>query len=372
MKQLIHVFFICLLCTSCSLTGSKTQLQILGKDAISLTGIPVYSDSILWGSYLIDLMDGRLINIYFRKQPFFWTYRLDGDSLLYENRFLYPGEGPNEMMNPSCHVDQVNQRFFLYSTTNGGQIGRFYKISVRPFSNLYYPESWEKIVCPQRKNFTWSSQNNVFEMLNDSTVIGLGGDNQGSNLLSMFTLGGDTIIDLPVSLPDDRNTSKPIVRRLVYNEGAIRKRESANQILYYCYKGNYAEIITFGEDDTITRKVLVNDYPLYETAKDGFNRTYKMDCLMGLKAYTTDRFIYLFAWPLRKKEELQHLDYKGYSSTFNDYIYVFDWEGNYIKSYFLDTPIDYFVVSQDDSFLLGSTCDLETGDYYVRKFYLNQ
>jgi len=371
MKQLIHVFFICLLCTSCSLSGSKTQLQILGKDAISLTGIPVYSDSILWGSNLIDFMDGKLVNIYYKKQPFFWTYRLDGDSLLYENRFLYLGEGPNEMLYPSCHSDQTNQQFFFYGM-NGGQIDRFYKISARPFSNLYNPESWENMVCPQRKNFYWSMQNNIFALLNDSTVVGLGGDNNGSNLLSMFTFGGDTIIDLPVSLPDDRNTSNPMIRRFVYNEGAIRKRESANQILYHCYKGNYAEIITFGEDYTTTRKVLVNDYPLYKTAKDGFNRAYLRDCLMGLKAYTTDRFIYLFSCPFRLEEELKHLKYKEYPPTFNDYIYVFDWEGNYVKSYFLDTPIDYFVVNQDDSFLLGSTCDLETGDYYVKKFSLNQ
>jgi len=82
MKQLIHVFFICLLCTSCSLSGSKTQLQILGKDPISLTGVPVYSDSILWGSHLIDFMDGNYIKSYFLDTPVDYFVVSQDDSFL--------------------------------------------------------------------------------------------------------------------------------------------------------------------------------------------------------------------------------------------------------------------------------------------------
>lgn len=74
-------------------------------------------------------------------------------------------------------------------------------------------------------------------------------------------------------------------------------------------------------------------------------------------------------YPLRNKDFIDKNDYKGYPTYYNNELYVFNWEGDFVKSYTLDKLIANFVVPEDDSYVLGSTID-SNNDYKIMKFTL--
>ena len=52
-------------------------------------------------------------------------------------------------------------------------------------------------------------------------------------------------------------------------------------------------------------------------------------------------------------------------------IEVFDWNGNYLKTYELDTPFNSFIVDEKHRVIYVETDDLETGDSIIRKYKMD-
>ena len=176
-------------------------------------------------------------------------------------------------------------------------------------------------------------------------------------------------IDTDIFFPEDKCDTDPIIKRQIYNNGGICKKTNGNQYLYYCLEGNYAEIISFDNPNKVTRQVIINDLPIYTTADNGINPKGTNTNLRGLKAYTTNNYIYVMPYPLRHKDFIGKNDYKGYPTYYNNEVYVFNWNGDFIKSYTFDKLIDTFVVPEDDSCIFGVTID-SNNDYRIIKFIL--
>ena len=71
-----------------------------------------------------------------------------------------------------------------------------------------------------------------------------------------------------------------------------------------------------------------------------------------------------------KEEYLYDNKNKNYPNDHLYMMYIFDWEGQFVKLYKLSMPVRYFLVSPDDSFILGSCDDLKSGDLSIKKFKL--
>jgi hypothetical protein len=148
---------------------------------------------------------------------------------------------------------------------------------------------------------------------------------------------------------------------MVYTaSGKLKKRpHSEGDYLYYSnIYGNYAEIIHIDHTMQITqRKAFLNAYPKYQVAEDGLNPIAQEGDLGGLDAFVTAERIYVmpfFSSPKPKKE--------GYPRGYNDEVFIFDWKGNFIKSYQLDKPVHtYFVVDEKRNALIASTVDIHNG-----------
>lgn len=362
-----HCYILLILaCLSCCPDKEKSSLERLKSvNNIEVKGSVLENDSILWSSYLVDMIGTRLIIQNFKTEYAFTIFNIENDRLVKENDLVQKGNGPHEMIYATCFIDKATECLYFYNS-NGSTIS-MYKIDIHPFSNLYQTQNWrsQSIVSP--KNYFWST-NGAFATMSDSTSILLGGSLFKTNMFCLVTPDGE-VVDTDLLFPEDKCDAEPIVKRQVYNNGGIKKRTGRDQYLYYCLTGNYAEILSFDKTHKATRKVIVNDLPIYTTSNDGMNPQGADDNLRGLKAYTTDNYIYIMPYPLRNKDFIDKNDYKGYPTYYNNELYVFNWEGDFVKSYTLDKLIANFVVPEDDSYVLGSTID-SNNDYKIMKFTL--
>lgn len=365
MKYYYLIFiFICISCSSNNQESSLDQLKQLNN--IKIYGSVLENDSIIWGENLIDIVNNKLIIQNFKTNFAFTTFTINGNKLVKDKDLIQKGNGPYEMIYPSCFVDKIFNNIYFYDI-NGANI-TIYKTNTIPSDNIYNTKNWSKQIISSPNNYFWS-MNETLSTMGDSVYVLLGGSLFKENMFTILQIAENNFIDTDISFPSDNCDAEAIIKRQIYNNGGIRKRPYSDKYLYYCSEGNYAEIISFENINKVTRKVIINDLPTYTTAENGINPKGDENNLRGLKTYTTDQYIYIMPYPLRHKDFIGKVDYKGYPTYYNNDIYVFSWDGNFIKSYTLDKLINTFVVSDDNAYILGITTEKDD-DYRIYKFAL--
>lgn len=364
MKHL-HILFI-FICVSCSLNKNESFLDQLKENKnTKIEGSILKSDSIIWGRSLVDIIDNKLIIQNFNIDYAFTIFSIENNILVKEKDLIKKGNGPYEMIYPACFIDQATKNIYFYDI-NGTNI-TVYKINNKNL-DMHQTSNWTQNHISNIDNYFWSMTGG-FAIMNDSSYILLGGTLDKTNMLSIIDQNNKKIIDSNIDFPSDKCRTEIIIKRQIYNNGGIKKRATNNQFLYYCLEGNYAEIISFKNKHKATRKVIINDLPIYTTADNGITPKGNDNNLRGLKAYTTNQYIYIMPYPLRHKDFIGKDNYKGYPIYYNNDIYVFNWNGDFIKSYTLNKLIDTFVVDESDTSLFGITTD-ENNEYQIIKFPL--
>lgn len=365
MKYYYLIFiFIYISCSSNKQESSLDQLKQIKN--IKINGFVLENDSIIWGSNLIDIINHKLIIQNFNTDYAFTLFTINNDKLIKEKDLIQKGNGPYEMIYPACFVDKGTKHIYFYDI-NGTNIN-IYKINADPSNDIYQTQNWSKQNISSPNNYFWS-MNGALTTMGDSTYILLGGSLFNTNMLSAIHIAENKVIDNNISFPSDNCDTELIIKRQIYNNGGLRKKTIGNQFLYYCLEGNYAEIISFENSNKATRNVIVNNLPTYTTSENGINPKGNENNLRGLKAYTTNNYIYIMPYPLRHKDFIDKNNYKGYPTYYNNDIYVFNWDGKFIKSYTLNKLINTFVVNDDDTYILGITIENED-DYRILKFIL--
>lgn len=352
---------------SCSFNKHETSLeQLKSKSNTNIKATVLMNDSIIWSDYLVDIINNKLIIQNFKTDYAFSFFSIENNHLIKEKEVVRKGNGPFEMIYPACFVDQTSKRIYFYDI-NDAYI-TIYEVETLPFERIYQTSTWTKDLLSDLNGYFWC-MNGGFAMMNDSTYIALGGTLDKGNMLTFVQKHSHNVIDSNINFPKDNNEAENMIKRQVYNNGGLKKRPTGNQFLYYCLEGNYAEIITVESLNKATRKVLVNDLPVYSTASNGINPKGDDNNLRGLKAYTTQQYIYLMPYPLRHKDFVDKDNYKGYPTYYNDIIYVFNWSGDFVNSYTLDQLINTFVVTDDDTSIFASSIT-KNGEYQIVKFSL--
>ncbi|MDH6313867.1 hypothetical protein M2137_002658 [Parabacteroides sp. PFB2-10] len=360
----ILFLFVCISCSYSERGSSLDKLKKLNNTKISSSILEC--DSMILSDYLVEMINDKLIVQNFKTDHAFTIFAMNGNKLVKENDLIRIGNGPYEMVYPSCFVDKATQDIYFYDSKDNSV--DYYKINAES-SNLYQKENWTKFKSSSFNDY-FLGTNGGFATMGDSAYVIVGGGLDKTNMLSVVHKEKDIIIDTNASFPEDNCYAEIITKRVIYNNGGIRSRGIGNQYLYYGWSGNYAEIFSFKNVHEVSRKSVVNDFTIYTTSDDGMNPKGDIENLRGLKAYTTNKYIYLMPYPLRNKDFIDKNDYKGYPNFYNEDIFVFDWEGNFVKSYTLDKLINTFVISEDDSSLFGITAD-ENGEYQILKCNLD-
>ena len=368
MVKLINlVFFILLLSNSCTnKVEKKSDLRSLASEYIEVNGTIISNDSIIESANIVAFFEDKIITRIYGDYIFtVYQYNEINDSLKYFGNFGKRGNGPFEFSGPvECFYDEEHSQLYL-SDLQGNNI-KSYKIDLNSVDNLFKTETWKIITMPViEKSFLTS-----LIPIENNSFIALGGNLERKNLLSLVNYEAGTIEDLDVFYPDDGVNVEPVTKRFVYNNGQLLKRPSTNDFIYYCTNwGNYVQMIK-NTGERIVQNSIVTNYPQYKLSSDGIQFESEMQTLMGMRSYVTDKYIYLLPNFKTKKEFLAEENSNSQYSGFHmDKIYVFDWDGNYIRAYQLQVPIMQHIV-MDDKYIIGTSVDPESGDIVFVKFDL--
>ena len=364
MKKYLY-FVILLACISCK-ESSRQNIKSLSEKYTELKGVTLTCDSVLLSPRIVSFFNNNIVTLRYSGEYIFTVYHVDNNQIKEIGSFGKIGIGPNEFSGiVSCYFDQVHNSFYIFNINDINV--ESYQIDLSYVANLFNVNTWKKIPVPSFEKTYWRS----FTPVSDSLLIALGGNIDKMNLLSIIDLKTKSMKELAIPFPQDGIDVAPLTKRFVYNSGELLKRPSANQFLYYCKNwGNYAEIITLEDGKPVHRKIISEDYPIYRTAANGIDSQSDKGTLMGMISYVTNKYIYIMPDFRNKEEYLNNNKNKNYPNDHLDMMYIFDWEGQFVKLYKLSKPIGCFVVTPDDSFILGSCDDFKSGDLSIEKFQL--
>lgn len=363
-KQLSIFTLLIIFCFGCTNHKESNSLKKNIAKSTYVNSVTLKCDSIVWSPRIVGFFRDCIFTRLYSSDYIFYTYQVKGNEIKTNNAFGKSGSGPNEIMNNAeIHYDEKKKLFYIFDIL--GSTASYYTLVIDSVKELSNMEKWKKHNLSNESKYVWTK----FIPIADNLFIGLGGSIDNDNLLCEVNLQTGTIKDVRLKFPNDGVEAKNIVKRYVYNDGNLLKRPSSNQYLYYCTNwGNYAEIITLDEQNNFkSRKTIADNYPIYKTNADGINRESLPENLMGIKAYTTEDYIYLLPNFKNKKEYLQWAN-NGFPADYNNQIFLFDWNGRFIKTYILSKPIIHFIVDSKDKFLIGISLSLDTDEYSFEKY----
>ena len=360
-----YTIFIIVLLTSCSFSERSNNIlkdkRNTDMDVAKLKSIALDSDSIIWGFVIEDFFENYFIVLEINNNDCYSIYDLVGTNLKYKGSFLKKGNGPNEMMHPSCFSD--DKLFFVYDYNS--MVKSIVTIPHDEICNFFDASIWNKIEMPKMNQYL------IFPSLskmNDSIFVIAGSKINENNILSSINIDAMEINKLKYLIPleDNFNTSN-IAKQMVYCDAKIMRQPRGNKLLYICNSGRFSKILSFVNNEVSKETSLLNIYPKY-FSKDGYNIHFENECLRGMLAKVTQNKIYLMEIPLTKEDIKIQKQYKGFPNYFNDELYVYDWDGNLLKKYILDIPICSFAIDEKNNCFYGMTINLENGDNVMRKF----
>lgn len=369
MRFILYILFILVLVSCKERPANNTQkLRMLNSSFVDLKGNNLDCDSLIASDKIVAYFDGHVVIRHF-SDYIFTVYKLSENrsDITFVGKFGRRGNGPKEFFGiPQLYYNRDNNALYVFDIQGGNHVN-VYQIDLFSTNNIFDESSWKSIDFPVFEHATFSS----FVPLTDSIFLALGGDYDKANLLSAVQVGIKDYKALDMNYPDDGIKAAAIVKRGVYNYGGILKHPSANRFMYYCTNwGNYAEIIDNQDLALSSLHLVTADYPIYKVAQDGINMHSENYTLMGMRAQSSEKYIYFLPNFYTKEAYLKDDPNRSYPTDHLDKIYVYDWEGNPVKAYKLDKPLTEFIVDSNDTYLLGSSVDTESGDIVFVRFDL--
>lgn len=364
-----NICYLLLYISLLSCTNNKDKsTSVQHRDLITIKNITIKPDSLILSPYIITSIDNNIITRIFSQEYLFYAYKVSDNNIKLSASFGKAGGGPNEIIGrPELYYNEKDKSLHVFDISGGNNIS-YYILKEDTLVKFRDNLNWNKKRFPKLSESVWSK----IIPLSDSIFIGLGGNIQQDNLLTEINSNTETTNNINVDFPSDGIKADVIVKRYVYNDANLLKRPSSNQYLYYCRNwGNYAEIINLDDNNRLKeRKVLFTDYPSYTTASDGVNRESLPDNLLGMYAFSTNKYIYILPNFTRKKDRDQE-SINGYPNGYTDLLYVYNWDGTHIKTYKLTKPIKHFIVDSEDNYIVGISIESSSGDYTFEKYLLN-
>lgn len=349
-------------------TDKKTNsLREIKTNFKQIENITLKCDSTVWSPRIVGFYKNNIITRMYSADNIFYPYQINGSDVIANKPFGKSGSGPNEIKNSAeLFYDETKEIFYMFDVL--GSIVDFYTLKVDSIEELSNLNRWNKHSLPNKPKYVWK----MLLPLSDTLLIGIGGATNNNDLMSKVNIKTKIINGFGVELPNDGVKADDIVKRYVYNDGELLKRPSSNQYLYYCTNwGNYAEILTLDKQNNLkNRKIIADVYPDYTTHEDGMNRKSLPKNLMGMRAYSTESYIYILPNFKNREDFFARSEDDDYPSRYSNKLYKFEWDGNFVEAYTLSKPINYFVIDPQDKFLIGMSLDLETSDYTFEKFLL--
>jgi hypothetical protein len=270
------------------------------------------------------------------------------------------GRGPYEFQYvvPEVYEDS------LYLVENQGMM---HSMTSVPLMSLDSTMTWSEYDLKDLDRITMRS----FCHLDKERLLLLGGEFDENELI--------TIVDIyshdtkAISFwPEDGFRGSTIVKQQAYLRNS-KIHYHDRRILYVAGEGRYAELLYLDNNDAIKdRKSIYHIAPDYLDRGDGLNPSIVRGAPRGISSYVSNNRIYLLVhnWVTSQDGQTLPQEYKGYPSTYDDRIEVYDWDGKLINAYQTDIPFGSFAVTPNDSTLFTLTQDMLSGEARIRRYNL--
>lgn len=329
MKYLLIIQLLFLI--SCSGNRENESLNSIFQERTLLKGKDITYDEMFLGMPgTIFYLDSSLVILDNGADKFFHLIDLHQDQ--YVGNFGIKGQGPNEFLQPFSFQNITDKEVGVFDLWQKALFG----INIEALKNgdTNFPKRFS---CGSLVSFT------VAPTI-DSTYLSMG--TYEDCLFKLLDKNG-RLLNNYFEYPYRDSAEKEIsnrVRAMAY-QGVLRSNPDNDKFIFAI---SASPIINFYKvkDKSISEVKCWNfGYPTYkpEEEKEQVSATMDSADKMGfIDAYVTDQFVYV----AYSGKSFKDVRMKCFEATD---IFVFDWKGNPVKSYQLDTPITHFCVSSNDN-----------------------
>lgn len=335
----------------CRCSSGKEGYFDAEGDGEQLCATVLTVDSLAGSGACCMIIGDKLILYLVGEEYSYAVYKIKGDSLIYEGKFMRRGNGPYEMQMPRLKYRPGKKELVVYSADPSKN--DFYLINLVNFNHLYETRCWKAMKLPAL------SSRGCLEFVNDSTYLHSSYTQQNS-LFSLACKGvNESFINLNLRYPEDRNNADLLLMRSLF-KGQLVKHPRKPAFIYSSSYFKY--IILFDlENENITKiRCISTELPDYKRISDPYRMfTFNGKAQDGCKTViATEKYIYIGYNNMTWEDINNKVQFKGYPDSYFDRINVFDWGGNFIKRLVLDNPVDFFVIGDDGNYLYASSIDL--------------
>lgn len=280
------------------------------------------------------------------------VYKIKGDSLIYEGKFMRRGNGPYEMQIPRLKYRPGKNELIVYSADPSKN--DFYRVDLNDFGNLYNPRLWIKDRLPALPT------RDCLEFIDDSIYIH-SSYTKCNSLFSLSYKGRDYFYaGLNLLYPADENNTDLLLKRFLF-KGKLIKHPGRSTFLYSSEFFKYVIVFDLDKEEIRNIRYISGVQPDYKPVTgDPYHLfTFNKNAEDGCKViFATESYVYIGYNNMTWEDINNKVQFKGYPDSYFDRINVFDWEGNFVKRLVLDKPVRRFAVDAADKFLYASSIDL--------------
>ncbi len=330
---------ICLFFLYIGFACNNQSSVIYNKNVIALKSEPVQINALIGNPYDIFIRDSLLIYYDYYDGKFLSVFDLKKN--LFMGRYISEGNGPGEAVAPLYILSfPEKENIYLYQrNTSILNTVNIPKLEIQDSRQLTSSTSWKPFELQRTKDF----------------YVGLGIFENG--LFSVYNLNCGQIYE-GGQYPFDGEKRNKSEAFLSY-QGAFCTNADNNKFAFGCLYSDYIAFYEIKNNKILTLK----EYSSYDV-KVNYNNNHVIpedNCIISYtSAFGTQSYCYmLFSGETYADKEKR--------DSGGNYIVVFDWNGNYVKTFKTDREIYNFCVDVKND-LIYATAQNENGEKNIVKF----
>ncbi len=357
---------IVLLINSCADRNDERWEELKALPYIEVCGEEVHTDKNFDGRDFYAVDSGRvLMSSLYNTDTLIYVGEIRDDSLFSQKGFLHKGRGPNEVLWFDFSYNPVAKEYMIMeSNTSFPQF--FLSIPSCDKMSIYDQEEW--IHYPIEHRSDWSIGR--FVQLSETKVL-LACRKYGEEyIFAIMDISTQEITPVDFWPVDDFHGGN-ISKSFVYtsNAGLFVNYEN-HKVLYVCRWGKYAVLFDYRSGSLVKDTVMFDICPQYRQVSKAGDYRFKDSNKNGFKVRTDDKYIYFLSFDYKVENGDMVSPIEDYPFYYNDHLYVYNWNGEYIGKYKFDIPFYDFIVDAKTGWIYTCTNDLKTDDTEIYRYIL--
>lgn len=299
------------------------------------------------------------------RDDYLTVYKLSNDSLLYQNVLVKKGMGPYETSHCPSFYRLKDGRFVVAAKGWDPEVFISKTSSMEELKNV---TKWDRYTLPVTRRIK-----SVSPVLDKPESL-FGTVEGAKEMFFQYQLQDSSLSFRKCTYPDSEFVPSDSVEYSYAYRGDILKHPSKDLYFYACTHGRYMYTFQFSGDSIRTVDTFFYEPPKLERETSG-GRVFSFDLShnpYGPVCCADNKYIYMLDRSHASLDKLRkRMKYKEfYPMIFSDIMYVFDWEGNPVKKYVLDHPVESYTIDPNSEYMYAVTLTKDNEDQIVLRYKL--